>query len=99
MQQIFTSSFSFLIADKKQRCDNFVAPPIMQIPCLRKFNTPPRQKVFGPFLLPDRQLHITDYPVGVVFGLFLVYWVVKPITYLLMLSIVAQHHTLAIVYL
>ena len=26
-------------------------------------------------------------------------WVVKPITYLLMLSIVAQHHTLAIVYL
>ena len=36
-------------------------------------NTPPRQKVFGPFLLPDRQRHITDYPVGVVFGQFLVY--------------------------
>ena len=76
MQQIFTSSFSFLMVDKKQRCDNFVAPPIMQIPCLRKFNIPPRQRSLGPLLLPDRQLYITDYPVRVVFGQFLVYWAV-----------------------
>ena len=34
------------------------------------------KKFFGPFLLPDRQLHITDYPVGVVFGQYLVYWAV-----------------------
>ena len=39
-------------------------------------NTPPRQRSFLPFLLPDRQPYITNYPAGAVLGQFLEYWAV-----------------------